>query len=363
MTDNGEIKINKRKIRSVGSDPLRSAKVADLIYVRSDSPGYTRSKKGKSFIYFDEKKRIKNKSELERIRKLVLPPAWKNVWICRRKNGHLQATGIDAAGRKQYKYHQGWNLIRSQTKYYRLYEFGKKLPLLRAEIRRNLSLPGFEKKKVISALLDVQEKTNIRVGNLFYEKHYGSFGMTTMKNRHAKVNGKTIGFDFVGKKGIRHHVTLSNKKLAKIIKGCKEIPGKQLFEYIDEEGAVHRIDSGMVNEFIQKVTGGDFTAKDIRTWSGSVKALLALKKIGGYESEPEMKEKLKSMYESVAKDLGNTTAVCKKYYIHPVITNLYEKNKLDKYLSRLKLSTAPVRGKSGLTSEEKVLMKILNHNS
>ena len=357
MADPG-VKISRKKIRSAAADPAHSAKAAGLRYIKNGSSGYSRVRKGKSFIYFDGKKRLNDKSELERIKKLVIPPAWKDVWICSHPNGHLQATGIDAAGRKQYKYHKDWCQIRSQTKYYRLREFGTRLPRLRREIRKNLKLPGFEKDKIISALLAVQEKTNIRIGNAFYEKLYGSFGMTTLRNRHVKIRGTKIRFEFKGKKGVKHHITLVNRKLARILKGCREIPGKELFEYIDEDDNIHTIDSGMVNNFIQEVTGKDFTTKDFRTWAGSINALKALKKIGGYETKSEMNENLNQMLEMVSGDLGNTKAVCKKYYIHPRITELYEKKKLDKYFPEVNGHTSK-KSSPGLNAGEKALMKIL----
>ncbi|MBK8983017.1 MAG: DNA topoisomerase IB [Ignavibacteria bacterium] len=354
-----EVKIIEMKLNNGLTDAAQSAKSVNLVYVSNSRTGYTRIRKGKSFIYHDGNKRIKDKSELERLKKLVLPPAWENVWICRVPNGHLQATGIDKLGRKQYKYHSDWSIIRNRTKYNRLYEFGNKLPAIRKEINKNLKLSGYNKEKVLSALLSVMDITNIRVGSSLYEKLYGSFGLTTLKNRHVNIKGANIKFSFKGKRGIKHSISLKSKRLAAIIRACKEIPGKELFEYINDEGEVVDVDSGTVNEFIQKITGGDFTAKDFRTWSGSVEAILSLKELGGYESITEMKKKIAMMYESVAGKLGNTKAVCKKYYIHPFITELYEKNKLEKYISKLKPSD--INGeRTGLSSEEKVLMAILN---
>jgi len=309
MANESRITLDTKKIREGVADPKQSAKSVNLVYVNNSRPGFTRKRKGKSFDYFDGNKKVKDKIVLERIKKLVLPPAWENVWICKLHNGHLQATGIDKLGRKQYKYHSNWSLVRNHTKFYRLYEFGKQLPGLRLQIKKNLSLPGFQREKVLAALLSILERTNIRIGNSFYEKLYGSFGLTTLKNRHVSINGIKIIFSFKGKKGINHHVTLRSKKLANIIKRCKEITGKELFEYIDDKGEIQNIDSGMVNEFIHTMTGGDFTAKDFRTWAGSVQAIIALKDLGGYESESEMKQKLPQMFDLVAKQLGNTKAV------------------------------------------------------
>ncbi|MEO6695099.1 MAG: DNA topoisomerase IB [Ignavibacteria bacterium] len=339
------------------TDPVQTAKAMHLVYVNSGKEGFSRKRSGKSFIYFDGNKKIKDEVIIERIKKLILPPAWEKVWICKLPNGHLQATGIDKMGRKQYKYHANWSTARNNTKFHRLYDFGKKLPDVRIVIQKNLDLPGFQKEKVLSALLSILERTNIRIGNSFYEKLYGSFGLTTMKNRHVSINGAQISFAFKGKKGVNHKISLQSKKLANIIKGCKDISGKELFEFIDDKGEIHNIDSGMVNDYLRDITGSDFTAKDFRTWAGSVQAIIALKEIGGHTSATELKQKLPQMFDLVAKQLGNTKAVCKKYYIHPSITELYENNKLETYLSKLDASNN--KDKSGLTPEEKVLMKIL----
>ncbi len=372
MLNEKTVNINTKMMSAGISDPAKSAKAINLVYVKAGEKGYTRKRKGKSFIYFDGNKKLKNKDELERIKKLILPPAWENVWICRIPNGHLQATGVDKLGRKQYKYHNDWSLIRNRTKFYRLYEFGKNLPHVRSEIQKKLSSSGNHKEKILAALLSIMEMTSIRIGNSFYEKLYGSFGLTTLKNRHVNISGAKIKFSFKGKKGVEHNIKLNSRRLAKIIKSCKEIPGKELFEFIDEEGMIHNIDSGMVNEFIQTLTGGDFTAKDFRTWAGSVQAIVALKVLS--DSEPageagagaslnaltnsEMKHTLPAMYELVAGKLGNTKTVCKKYYVHPVIPMLFENNKLKKYIDKLKL-TDETEERKGLTAEEKVLMKML----
>lgn len=358
MPNDPEVKINEKKFQAGLSDPAQSANAVNLVYVNDNLPGYTRTLKGKSFIYFNGNKRLKDKTEVLRIKKLVIPPAWQNVWICGLSNGHLQATGIDKLGRKQYKYHSDWNLVRNRTKYYRLNEFGKKLPRIRNEIKKNLALPGYSKEKVLSALLSILDKTAIRVGNSSYEKLYGSFGLTTLKNQHVNIKGSNIKFSFKGKRGIKHNITLRNKKLATIISACKEIPGKELFEYINDEGDAVDIDSGTVNEFIQNISGGDFTAKDFRTWSGSVLAIITLKELGEFSSESDLKQKLPAMFEIVAKHLGNTKAVCKKYYVHPRITDLYQAKQLEKYICKLKVTDGNDNF-TGLYPQEKVLMRIL----
>jgi len=233
----------------------KSAKAVNLIYVKSNAVGYTRKRSEKKFIYMDGGNKLKDINEPDRIIKFVIPPAWEDVWICKSSRGHLQATGTDLSGRKQYIYHPDWNLVRSHTKFYLLYEFGNKLPLIRKEIKKNLSVPGYSREKILSALISILESTKIRIGNSFYEKFYGSFGLTTLKNRHVKINGASVTFSFTGKKGVSHKIDLKSRKLAKIIKGCREIPGKELFSYIDVEGKIHGIDSGMVNDFIHQITG------------------------------------------------------------------------------------------------------------
>lgn len=359
MTNNTEeIKLKKSAIRSAINDSSKSAEAVNLVYVNEQHLCIKRFRKGKSFEYFDGEKKIDDSEQLERIKKLVLPPAWENVHICKLANGHLQATGYDVLNRKQYKYHSLWSIIRSHTKFYRLLEFGKQLPSIRAKLEKHLSLPGYPRQKILAAIVSLMEQTNIRVGNAFYEKLYGSFGLTTLKNRHVALDGSKLFFSFKGKKGVQHRITLRNKKLARIVKACKEIPGKELFEYIDEQGTIHNIDSGMVNEYIRNISGGDFTAKDFRTWAGSVHALEAFKTVGGFETGTEMKQKINTAFELVAKQLGNTKAVCKNYYIHPMIGQLYEENKLDKYISNLDKVESD-NNHLELSTEENILMSIL----
>jgi len=247
------------------NDVVKIAVSAGLVYVSDNQPGFTRIRKDAGFYYMDGRKRLRNRELLNRIKGLVLPPAWENVWICKESNGHLQATGFDQMHRKQYRYHSSWMAVRNQTKYYRLKEFGERLPMIRDKLEKDLSLPGFPQDKVIAAMVSLLERINIRMGNSFYEKLYGSIGLTTLKNRHVKVNGSKLQLIFKGKKGIRQNITFTSRKLSRIIKGCKEIPGKELFAYYDENKGIHPVDSGMVNNYIRTVSGGDFTAKDFRT--------------------------------------------------------------------------------------------------
>jgi DNA topoisomerase I len=357
-----EIKVPKSKIKSIGNDPEKTAKAINLVYVSDTDPGITRVKSGEKYQYFFKDKKIEDDEELLRIKHLVIPPAWTNVWICPKENGHLQATGLDVKGRKQYRYHSDWNKFRNQTKFYRLHEFGKVLPSVRLQLEKDLSLPTLNQEKVLAAVVSLMERTNIRVGNNMYEKLYGSYGLTTLKDKHVEIQGTKLKFSFKGKKGVLHDISIKNNKLSKIVKQCRDIPGKELFQYFDENGERHSIDSGMVNEYIKTISGGsDFTAKDFRTWAGTVQALLALKSIGCCDTVTETKKKIVEALDIVSQHLGNTRTVCKKYYVHPLILSLYESRELEKYTADLD-KIEKNDNKSDLTPEEKVLMKILESN-
>lgn len=348
-------KLPKSRIRRIINDPVKSAEAINLVYISDNSPGISRKKAGRAFCYYLKEKKISDKETLARIRGLVLPPAWQNVWICSLPNGHLQATGLDARSRKQYKYHPLWNNLRNQTKFYRMLNFGKALPAMRKQLESDLKLPGMPQEKVMAAIVSLMERTNIRVGNSVYEKLYGSFGLTTLKNKHVEIKGSSIRFSFVGKKGIRHDISLKNKRLARIVSSVKEIPGKELFQYYDEDGNRKPVDSGMVNDYIKKISGEDFTAKDFRTWAGTVNAFIALKELGLAENETTAKKMIVEALDKVASNLGNSRTICKKYYVHPVILSMYENHGLKSYFKQ------PVdeEDDSGLSCEEKIIMKIL----
>jgi DNA topoisomerase-1 len=352
------IQIPASKIHALLNDAEKTAQAINLHYIQNQQAGIERVKKGDSFQYFLRAKRITHQETLERITKLVIPPAWNNVWICPLENGHLQATGTDLKGRKQYKYHALWNVLRNQTKFYRLHEFGKVIPTIRQQVEKDLSLPGMPVEKVLAAVVYLMEQTGIRVGNNIYEKLYGSFGLTTLRNKHVKIAGSKIQFVFKGKKGIAHNISIKSQRLAKIVKQCRDIPGKELFQYYDDNGHHKCIDSGMVNNYLKTITGKNFTAKDFRTWAGSLQALMAFKSLGQSEDATDRKENIVKMLDNVAKHLGNTRAVCKKYYVHPVIIDLYEHNSLQPYFKQLDKLTKGVKINE-LRGEEKILMKIL----
>lgn len=349
------------KIVKIMKDPVASAKAVHLIYTSdAETTGITRKKTGKKYSYYKDGEKIRDKDEISRINKLVIPPAWENVWICALDNGHLQATGFDLKKRKQYRYHPLWSALRNHTKFYRMLQFGYALPDIRLQVEKDLALRNFDKRKILALIVSLMQKTNIRIGNNAYEKLYGSFGLTTLKGKHVKVQGQKISFHFKGKKGVMHDIDLKSKRLAKLIQKCKDIPGKELFQYIDEDGNRHTVDSGMVNDYIKEISGEDFTAKDFRTWSGTVSALIAFKEIGYAETHTEYKKKVKEALEMVASHLGNTSTVCRKYYVHPLVINLYENNTIKKYLDELE-QIEENDGKAGLTHEEKLVLKILEN--
>jgi DNA topoisomerase-1 len=260
---------------------------------------------------------------LQRIKALAIPPAWTDVWICADPRGHLQATGRDARGRKQYRYHPRWRDVRDEVKYGRLIAFAGALPKIRARTQADLRKPGLPRQKVLATVVQLLEKTFIRVGNEEYAKQNGSVGLTTMRDQHAKVNGTSVRFEFRGKSGVQHAVDLRDKRLARIVKACRDLPGYELFQYVDGDGTREVIDSADVNEYLREITGEDFTAKDFRTWAGTVLAAAELSAADGASSPRQARRNIVKAVEAVAERLGNTRAVCRKSYIHPAIFDAY----------------------------------------
>ncbi|GAC1423550.1 MAG: DNA topoisomerase IB [Flavisolibacter sp.] len=352
------IQLSHKEYLKIHRDYSKAAKAASLLYVNDKSPGIKRAKKGKSFVYFFDEKPLKKKAEIERIKKLAIPPAWTNVWISPKPNGHIQATGLDVRKRKQYRYHALWSTLRNETKFHHLYEFGKLLPSLRLKIEEDLGKKGLCEEKVIATMVSLMERTSIRIGSEDYEKLYGSYGLTTLKDKHVAISGDQVIFSFKGKKSIQHNISLKHKRLAQMIQKCRDIPGKELFQYYDGLGHRRSIDSGMVNKYIKEGTGGNFSAKDFRTWTGTLNILRAFKSLGEASGVKECKKNILTALDQVSKSLGNTRTVCKKYYVHPGIIKLYEEKNLKKYFKELNKIEKPDE-LTGLTSEEKVLMKIL----
>jgi DNA topoisomerase-1 len=328
------------------------------VYVSDKDSGIERRAKGNGFAYYSGEDLVTDEETLQRIKKLAIPPAWTSVWICKKPNGHIQATGFDTKGRKQYRYHSQWETMRNETKFHRLYEFGKALPSIRLKVEEDLAKKELSEEKVLATVVSLMERTFIRVGNDDYEKLYGSYGLTTLKDKHVKVSGSTVQFSFKGKKGVYHNITLRNRKLAKLVQMCRDIPGKELFQYFDEAGERHSIDSGMVNRYIKEASGGDFTAKDFRTWAGTLHILQTFCSMEDPGCETDCKKNIVAALDEVSHKLGNKRTVCKKYYVHPGIIRLYEERSLNKYLKELDAIEKDDH-LSGLTSEERMLMKIL----
>ena len=354
-----DVQMTHKEFLIIDQDYEEAAAAVNLVYVKDNVEGIARIKKGNGFAYTYRNKTIKDKKIIERIRKLVIPPAWKNVWICYLSNGHIQATGTDLRERKQYRYHAQWNALRNITKFHRLFEFGKSMPTLRTQLEKDIALTNLTEEKVLATVIALMERTYIRIGNEGYEKLYGSYGLTTLKDKHVGIQGTSISFSFKGKKGIFHNITIRNKKLAKIVKECRDIPGSELFQYYDADGNRKSIDSGKVNQYIKNVTEGDFTAKDFRLWAGSLNILRAFKSLGQATTEVECKQKIVTALDEVSQKLGNTRTVCRKYYVHPGLIKLYEQNNLEKYLKDLDDEEIPDDNRANLTRDEKVLMKIL----
>lgn len=302
------------------ADPPAAAKAAGLRYVNDTKPGIRRDG-GK---FFDASGApVTDESTLARIKALVIPPAWTDVWICPQANGHLQATGRDAKGRKQYRYHAKWRTVRDDVKYERMLNFGKALPAIRAEVDRALKLPGLPRDKVLATIVYLLEATMMRIGNEEYARTNKSFGLTTLRGRHVKVEGSDIAFHFRGKSGVFHDIELHDRRLAKIIARTRELPGQELFQYLDADGERHSVDSSDVNDYLRQITGEEYTAKDFRTWSGTVLAALALQEFEKFDSETQAKKNIVRAIESVASRLGNTPTICRKCYVHPAVLEAY----------------------------------------
>jgi DNA topoisomerase I len=333
--------------------PPEAAKAAGLRYVRDDTPGITRCRLGDDFVYRDAAGApIRDADTLARIKALAVPPAWVEVWICPDPRGHLQATGRDARGRKQYRYHPRWREQRDETKYEHMLDFGKALPRLRRRVEQDLSRPGLPREKVLAAVVRLMESTLARVGNVEYARDNGSFGLTTLQNRHMRIAKGRVELDFRAKHGIRHRSVIADRRLARILRNCRDLPGSELFQYLDEAGERRSIDSGDVNAYLRDISGAEITAKDFRTWAATSLALLAL---GGLDPETPTKQAVVAAVKQVAEQLGNTPSVCRKCYIHPLLLESYATGKLAPFVGML----AGGRGKPTMPAVERVLMHFL----
>jgi DNA topoisomerase I len=305
-------------------DPVDAAEEVGLRYVSDDSPGYRRKANGDHFEYLDtEGKRIRDEHRLLRIKRLAIPPAWTEVWICPSANGHIQATGRDARHRKQYRYHDRWREMRDENKFGRLADFAEALPKVRRRVAADIKLPGLPRRKVLATIVRLLERTLMRVGNEEYARENKSFGLTTIKDRHVAVKGAQLHFRFRGKSGRQHEVGVTDRSIAKIVSKLQDLPGQDLFQYVNNEGDVRDVASHDVNDYLREITGENFTAKDFRTWAGTVLAATALNAQDKFKSEKEAKTNIKNAICAVAELLGNTPAICRKCYIHPEIIEAY----------------------------------------
>lgn len=343
--------------QDINKDLAEALKKESLRYATDSSPGFFRQKLNGKWNYYDlDGKRIKDDSKIERIEMLVIPPAWKKVWIAPRTNGHIQATGIDEKGRKQYIYHADWIKISQENKFSKMLDFGKSLPKIRSKVRYELNKDDLSKEKIMATIIWLLENTFIRIGNEQYSKENNSFGLTTMRNRHVKVNGNEIKFQFRGKSGVEHELEVSHPKVSKVIKKCIELPGYEIFQYMDDKGDRHTVDSSDINEFLKDITQDDFSAKDFRTWGGSSLASMHLYKSGPYETKTQLKSILTKTCKSVSEHLGNTIAVCRNYYIHPTVFRSYETNILIPHFGKHFAKKPSI---SGLSWDEEALLNLI----
>jgi DNA topoisomerase-1 len=308
----------------VAAIPAESARAAGLRYTTDARPGIRRARRGKAFRYVDpDGQLVRDAAELARIRSLVIPPAWTDVWICGDPRGHLQATGRDARGRKQYRYHPKWREVRDETKYHRVIGFAHALPAIRRKTSEHLRRQGLPREKVLATVVRLLEKTLIRVGNDEYARANRSYGLTTLRDGHVDVKGPRLRFSFRGKSGVEHEIDLNDHRLARIVKQCRDLPGYELFQYVDENGQRQTVGSAEVNAYLKEITGQDLTSKDFRTWAGTVLAAQLLSEFAAFSSNTEAKRNIVAAIEQVAKRLGNTKAVCRKCYIHPAVLDAY----------------------------------------
>ena len=322
-------------------------------------PGIRRKRAGKGFSYLGlDGRPIRDRVRIKRFRKLAIPPAWTDVWICPLPNGHIQATGRDAKGRKQYRYHARWREVRDENKYGRLIAFGRVLPRLRRQVQRDLSREGLPREKVLAAVVRLLEKTLVRVGNEEYARNNKSFGLSTLRDRHVEIRGATLRFQFNGKSGKEHSIDLEDARLARVVKRCRDIPGYELFQYLDDDGQRQSIGSSDVNAYLREITGEDFTAKDFRTWAGTVRAAMALQEVESFDSEAQAKKNILRAIETVAERLGNTVAICRECYVHPEVFESYLDGSLIESLKQ-RAERELSRSLVGLKPEESAVLALL----
>lgn len=351
------MKLKPKQVKKIVGRPEKAAEIVDLVYTTEDQLTIRRKKHGRGFMYFEKDVKIKDPKRLQRFKDLVIPPAWEEVRIAPDLNAHLQVIGKDSKGRTQYRYHPHWNKIRNSTKFYRMLAFGEVLSKIRAQVQKDLKQTQLNRSKVLALVISLMEETHIRIGNNYYAQKNKSYGLTTMRDKHVKQTEEGIKFEFLGKKGVEHSVELHDKKLRKLVLQCEEIPGWELFQYYDENGEHHQIDSGMVNTYIQEITGADFTAKDFRTWAASKIFLQNLIDFEQPDTPKQRNQNIVQACKNAAKELGNSPTVCRKYYIHP---GLIEKYEADESFADIKLKNLPA-GIKNLDQTEKIMLSLIEH--
>ena len=348
------------KLSEIVTDSAEAAHAAGLRYVSDTLPGIRRKKAGKGFTYVgSDGKAIHDAAELARIRALAIPPAYADVWICPSPNGHIQATGRDARGRKQYRYHARWREVRDETKFGRMLAFSEVLPRIRSRVEKDLARTELPREKVLATVVSLLQCTSIRVGNDEYARSNRSFGLTTLQDRHVEVSGSNVHFEFRGKSGKTHQVSVTDRRLARIVQRCQALPGEDLFQYVDEEGVRQTIGSGDVNDYIREITGEEFTAKDFRTWAGTLLAVAALMDLGVWTSQRQAKSNVLRAIDRVAEQLNNTRAVCRKYYVHPAVFDTYLAGTMLKTLQNGTNGAEKSNGKGELEAQEAAVVRLL----
>ena len=351
--------IKAPQVKKVLENPVAAAKLANLVYVTDNKLTIKRHKHGRGFYYTKSGEKIVDPKAIERFKKLVIPPAWKDVKITHLTNGHLQVVGRDDKNRKQYRYHPSWSEIKNKTKFFKMIAFGNALPKIRTQIEKDLKLQTMTKRKCLALVLRLMEETHIRIGNAYYAKKNKTYGLSTLRTKHLDIYDNKLTFQFVGKKGKQHTVELKNKKLRKLVMQCEEIPGWELFQYYDEAGKHHSIDSGMVNDYIQEISGDMFSAKDFRTWAASKLFFEYVYEAGLPDTKKERKANILKAYDTAAEGLGNTRAVCRSYYVHPILPEKYEDGSIEFYLKKLN-HEEDIATISNFSPTETVLLQMLS---
>lgn len=350
--------LSPEDINTIMENPVEAIDLANLIYISESSLCIHRKKVGRGYSYLENDKKVKDPETLDRIKKLVIPPGWEKVRICKLKKGHLQAVGRDEKGRKQYIYHLLWSKIRNQTKFFKMSSFGKTLPKIRKKVEEDLDALVMNRRKVLALIIRLMEETHIRIGNAYYAKENKTYGLSTLRTRHVKTSRNKMKFEFVGKKGKEHSVTLENKELVKLVNQCEELPGWELFKFYDEQGNKQVIDSGMINEYIHEISGKQFSAKDFRTWSASKIFFETLYELGYTDDEKENKKNILTAFDASAKGLGNTRTVCRQYYVHPILIESYENGEIVPFFKKVR--NTGEKNYTTLSSPEKVMLKMIS---